>query len=94
MADLYAADNRGIYIPQYFAESVHREYVEGVSEDDWETLEAGPDHEHYWSVWSDVLDSAKIKSPNGDEGFLWQDGNLWIIWGETDPDYNNLIEEI
>jgi hypothetical protein len=94
MADLYADGNRGIYIPQHFAESVHREYVTGVSDEDWKTLEEGPDAEWYWDAWNNVLSNAKITAPDGREGYLWQDGDLWVIWGESDPDYENLVEEI
>lgn len=93
MADLYASDARGVFIPQHFAESVKREFVHGVSDEDWKTLEEGPDAEWYWDAWSNVLDRAVIKSPDGKEGFLWQDGDLWVIWGEADEDYENLTSE-
>ena len=93
MADLYAADNRGIYIPQFFAETVNRELVRGVSIEDWKTLEEGPDAEFYWDAWDNVLNRAIIKSPEGKNGFLWQDGDLWIIWGFDDPDYEALTAE-
>ncbi len=39
----YADSARGIYIPQFFAESVKRECVSGVSEEDWNILESGPE---------------------------------------------------
>lgn len=93
MADLYACDSRGIYIPQYFAESCKREMVHGVSAETWATLEAGPDHEFYWDAWDDVMRDAKIRTPDGQEGFLYQDGDLWIIWGEDDPDFANFSGE-
>lgn len=95
MADLYAADSRGVYIPQYFAESVKRDCVSGVRDEDWKTLEAGPhDNEWYWDAWSSVLDGAKLTDPvTGKEGFLWQDGDLWVIWGNDDPDATAIIGE-
>lgn len=93
MADLYAADNRGIYIPQFFAQTVGRQYVENVQPEDWKTLEEGPDAEWYWDAWSNVLDRAVIKSPDGKQGFLWQDGDLWIVWGDEDPDWEALSAE-
>ena len=93
MASLYASDNRGVYIPQFFAESVNRDCVSGVSDDMWSVLEAGPDHEAYWDVWGTVTGDAVITAPDGKVGFLWQDGDLWIIWGEDDPDYENIIGE-
>lgn len=92
MADLYAADNRGIYIPQYFAQTINRDLVHGVPEEDWKILESGPDNEYYWEAWDGVLFNAKIKASNAPEGFLYQDGDLWIIWGEDDPDYKNFIQ--
>lgn len=92
MADLYASDARGIFIPQYFAQSVHREYVRNVSDEEWEILEAGPEHEHYWDAWADVTSGAQIEAPDGRKGFLWQDGDLWIVWGEDDPDHDALLD--
>ena len=78
-AELFADSARGIYIPQHFAEAIKREYVSGVSSDDWETLEAGPDAEWYWECWHDVLDRAEIHHPTLGTCYLWQDGDLWII---------------
>lgn len=92
MADLFVSDSFGTYIPLCFAESVRRELVTGVSSEDWKTIEAGPeDNEWYWEAWNNILSNAKIKHPNGKEGWLWQDGDLWVVWGEDDPDYENLI---
>ena len=59
------------------------------------SLEAGPDYEtnpHYWEAWDAVTSNAKIEA-DGKTGFLWQDGDLWVIWGEDDPDYENIIGE-
>jgi len=82
-----------MYIPQFFAESVRRDCVQNVSDEDWAILEAGPDHEHYWDAWDSVTRDAKIVAPDGKTGFLWQDGDLWVIWGEDDPDYNSILGE-
>jgi hypothetical protein len=78
MADRYANDSHGVYIPQYFAESVKRDCVSGVSDEDWKILEAGPhDNDQYWEAWDEVLSRAKLTDPtNGKEGHLWQDGDL------------------
>ena len=78
-AELFADGNRGVYIPQHFAEAVHREYVHGVRDEDWTVLEAGPDHDWYWEAWSRVCDNATIKAPNGKTYCLWQDGDLWLM---------------
>jgi hypothetical protein len=94
MADLYADGARGVYIPQHFAESCKREYVKNVSDEDWKILEAGPtvENESYWDAWSDVVSNAKIEAPDGKTGFLWQDGDLWVVWGEDDPDHDALLD--
>lgn len=95
MADLYADGSRGIYIPQHFAQSVKREFVQNVSDEDWQVLEAGPNangRELYWEVWDTVLNDARITAPDGREGFLLQNGDLWVVWGDEDPDYANLLE--
>ena len=92
MADIYADSSRGVYIPQFFAESVKREFVHGVTPWQWEQIEQGPENESSWESWDSILDNARIIC-EGKEGFLYQDGDLFIIWGEDDPDYKNIIAE-
>ena len=77
--ECYADSARGIYIPQFFAESIKRECVSGVSEEDWNILESGPDHEQYWDAWTDVLDNAELTDSSGVVWTLYQDGDLWLI---------------
>jgi hypothetical protein len=93
MADLYSSDSLGVYIPQDFAESVHRDCVSGVSDSMWEVLERGPEDDAYWDVWDRVLRDAVINDFKGRVGFLWQEGDLWVIWGEEDPDFKSLCGE-
>ncbi len=38
----------------------------------------GPDHMHYWHVWTEVLDNAKTL----DGGVFYQNGDLWLIYPE------------
>ncbi len=85
--ELYADGNRGVYIPQYFAESVNREMVTGVTDEDWKTLEDGPDPENewYWESWNTVTSNAVITHTDGTKCFLWQDGDLWVV----PEDYEN-----
>lgn len=73
--------NRGIYIPQNFAEEIIRDYVSGVSDEVWKTLENGPDDEWYWEAWDSVMDSAEITVPEqpGIKFSLWQDGDVWLV---------------
>jgi hypothetical protein len=77
--ELFASDARGIYIPQHFAQSIKRELVTGLEPDDWTILEAGPDHDLYWDVWTGVCDSAVVTNANGVVYTLYQDGDLWLI---------------
>ena len=78
-AVLFADSNRGVYIPQHFAQAVNRAYVEGIDAYCWLTLESGPDNGDYWDVWATVLDNAKINHPELGQCYLYQDGDLWIV---------------
>lgn len=85
-AILYADSARGIYIPQFFAESVRRELVQNVTQEEWNILESGPDHEYYWDVWNDVSSSAILTDDFGDTWTLWQDGDLWLVPANWTPE--------
>ena len=86
-AEMFLDGARGIYLPQNFAEIVKRERVEGVSEEQWAILEAGPEHEWYWEAWDKVLNSAVLTNPSGEKFTLHQDGDLWLIPEDADwPD--------
>jgi len=78
---LWLSDARGIYIPRDFATSFtdRSKSVSGVADDNWEILEAGPDHEHYWEAWDQVLTNATVVDNNGHTYTLHQDGDLWLI---------------
>jgi len=79
-AELLFDSNRGVYIPQNFAEEMKRECVAGVDDETWKTLEAGPDHEWYWDAWMDVTDNAEITEPStGMKYYLYQDGDVWLV---------------
>lgn len=81
-ADLLFDSNRGQYIPQHFAAEIDRTKVEGVTAEQYAILEAGPDNESYWDVWTEVEDSA-VLSVDGKTGRLYQDGDVWILYGES-----------
>jgi len=85
-AILYANDSRGIYIPQYFAESIVRECLSGVSDDDMQILLVGPDHGHYWDAWCDICDNAILTDEQGVTFNLYQDGDLWLVPCDWQPD--------
>lgn len=78
-AILFASDRHGIYIPQYFAESVNRDKLSGVSDEDMDILLVGPDHDEYWDTWNDVEQSAILTDSDGTTYGLYQDGDLWLI---------------
>jgi hypothetical protein len=74
-SELFLDGNRGIYIPQQFAEAIDPADWTGIDTEDLDVLRAGPDHESYWDAWQDVLDHAETK----DGRVLWQDGDLWLV---------------
>lgn len=74
-AKLFADSARGIYIPQYFAESIEPKDWRGIDAEDLAILKSGPYHEFYWEAWESVLDHAEHK----DGWTLYQDGDLWVI---------------
>ena len=79
-AELFADGNRGIYVPQHFAESVNRDMLRNVSLDDLAILEAGPDHEWYWETWDSVESNAEMVDEHGVTWTLIQvDGDLWAV---------------
>lgn len=89
-AELFSNSARGIYIPQHFAESVKREMVQNITQEQWEILEKGPDScDWYWDTWAEVLDNAVLNHPTLGECSLWQDGDLWIIV-DADQGLNNV----
>ena len=87
----YADSARGVYIPQHFAESIKRENVTGVSDEDWNILELDPNDEdtpdYYWDVWNDAEQNARITRP--DTGIVYalhQDGDLWLVPEDWHPE--------
>ena len=70
--------NRGIYSPQAFAK-FDRSKIRNVTDEQWAILEAGPNHELYYDVWTEVLDNARIIDNHGTEYSLYQDGDVWAI---------------
>ena len=81
----YADSAHGVYIPQHFAESIKRECVRGVTREQWDILEQGPDHESYWCAWDEVLDFAIVTDFCGVEYCLYQDGDLWFVPTDWQP---------
>jgi hypothetical protein len=78
---LWLSEDRGIYIPCAFANSFsdRAKSVSGVSAEDWQILENGPDSEYYWDVWADVCANAIVTDNTGNKYSVYMDGNCWIV---------------
>jgi hypothetical protein len=51
-----------------------------ASDDDLDQLAMGPDScEHYWDIWTDVLDNTTLTDSDGQKWQLYQDGDLWLV---------------
>lgn len=88
-SELLIDSHHGRYIPQIFAQQF-RSYATSASsaeitDEDWNILLAGPYHEHYWDVWSDVLDNCIIKWDTGKEFSLVQNEDVWAIPVPSEP---------
>lgn len=93
--ELLFLDNRGVYIPQNFAEEMKLGLIKGVSKQDWKDLEKGPDYEWYWETWDRVLNNAYYEDDNGNIWRFWQDGDVWMYCEElmTEEEKINLFGE-
>lgn len=90
-AILYADSARGVYIPQHFAESIRRDCVEGVTQEQWDILTLGPNDDstpsYYWDVWCEVESSAVVTSKETGVAYrLYQDGDLWLVPVDWNPE--------
>lgn len=87
--ELLIDSNRGIYIPQVFAQNFEF-YILNKEElrEDLNILISGPENEEYDESWSNVLDNCKLTNDKGEEMYLYQsDGDLWAVKeGEEVPD--------
>ena len=82
--DLIISDANGVYIPKIFAEAsaIAEGFGWEISEEDREILKVGPEHEHYWETWDDVLASAKYMDEKGYVWRLYEDGDLFVACWE------------
>ena len=67
--------HRGIFIPQAFGQIITAD----IQEEDRSVLQDGPDHEHYWDVWEDVLNTCTWTDADGVTWSLYQDNDLWAV---------------
>ena len=84
-AELFSDSAKATYIPQHFAESAIRDKFKYIDKEQWGILESGPETEHYWDVWGEVLSDAETDCG----GVLHQDGDLWIVWSQNAIDAIN-----
>jgi hypothetical protein len=85
-------DGMGIYIPYTFAQDFNLTAF-GIAEDDEDIaiLKQGTEHEHYWDAWDAVMDKAKT----AEGGYLYQDGDLWLVHPDKmdEQEYINFFGE-
>jgi len=90
-SELFLDGNRGVYIPQNFAESIDVKDWTGINAEDLDVLRKGPDSEFYWDAWQDVLDHAETR----DGRVLHQDGDLWLVARDKAiEDLNKYFEDV
>lgn len=78
--ELLLSDSHGIYIPKLWSDELSEEEAERFSVS-WESVlicQSGPDEEHYWEAWQEILDSAEWEE-DGVEWRLHQSGDLWKV---------------
>lgn len=67
----------GIYIPQTFIQQANEGILKQVPQDVKDALLEGPDHEHYWECYEELLDiSFKI---GRQKFFLFPQEDLWLV---------------
>lgn len=79
-ASLLIDGNRGVYIPQLFAQS-YSHYVTNKQDlsEYLNDLKNGPDDPFYWDAWETIMRDAILVDDKGRERTLYQDGDLWAI---------------
>ena len=70
--------NRGIYIPQQFAKIWGDAVQYGMNEEQKNILMAGPDHNEYWDVWSEVVNDVVFLF-DGERHTLYEDNDLFAV---------------
>jgi hypothetical protein len=100
---LILSDARGMYLPRDFTNTVARERVTGVTDEDWATLAAGPentdyDHRDYWDAWQEVEQNARVTDDNGNTYFIWNDSDCWLVptgweWSDEEDTFVEPKEE-
>lgn len=91
--ELLLSDARGVYIPRDFVIGFDLTKFENLPKDT--ELLKDQEVEHYWDIWSDVLDNATY-TEGGHTWRLHQDGDLWLICDElmSNEEYQNFFGEM
>ena len=78
----------GVFVPQWFAQTVNRALLSGVTTEDLDYLakEGSIEDDGFWDIWDSVLNNARI-THNGKIYHLHQDGDLFAI------DWDNLADD-
>lgn len=82
--ELLVDSAKGIYIPQYFVKHyiLDRYNMENVDPESITSCLNGPDDEHYWESWADILVNTTFEC-EGKTYYLHHDGDLLIVaWDE------------
>lgn len=82
---LLLSDSHGVYIPKLYCESLAKSDAKelGVPWEAVETCQHGPDEEHYWEAWQEILNSACWEE-NGADWVLVQNGDLFAVRAEAE----------
>ena len=83
------SDAQGIYIPQAFTTIAQFERFDGITRGDWDICASGPDHEHYWDAWQEILDHAMWTGQDGIRYRLMQEGDLYAVRDDIDIDWDD-----
>lgn len=77
----------GVNIPKRFATNFNFECVDGEGWHGVTKAQIGilkdADHDDYWDVWHDVLNSAFYIDKDGNKWYLYQDGDLFALCYDT-----------
>ena len=78
---LVLSDTHGIYIPQLWCADITEAECSRLSVDWWDVQQckAGPDAEHYWLAWDNILRDCEFTDDKGVVWRLHQDGDLWEV---------------
>lgn len=78
---LVLVDSHGVYIPQMWCSDIDESDCERLGVTWWavQQCQAGPDSEHYWTAWDDILRDCQMTDECGTVWRLHQDGDLWEV---------------